>query len=365
MTPVPALEDLIGAAARDGATALHLQIQRNSVAAMARQGHALAPLGNFRASGSWFNQAAAHPRATRMADRIVIRIEPHFISHDMLARLGMPGGMRDALAPVLGLPGGVVLAVSPSGDDRLRLAEAIAGGADYAPVVAGQREALQAAAGMDCDAILLDGLADRDTAVLAFDLARAGQRIVIAIDAISAIAAIGVLRALRVERHLVGAGLRAVVAVHGVQRLCPGCRLPAQARASESALLGIDPGTVIYRPAGCGVCDGTGYVGTALVFEAIAVDGALHGLLAKGADAALLARYAFIAAPTLAASARILAREGRITPEEAIRITRTTAAAVGAGAPHPHILPSAGDLLDDRGLASLSARLHGDRSSIG
>lgn len=348
MITVPALEDLIGAAVRDGATALHLHLEGSAVAAMARQGRALAPLGRFEVSTPWLDYARAHPGAARMDDRIVIRIDAHGVVRDALASLGMPGAMRKPLHAALELPGGAVLAVSPSVPGRRALAEALAGPAAYAPWIAGERQTLEAAGRMDCDAILIDGIADRATAALVFDLARAGHRIVIAVDAISAVAAIEQLRALKVERHLLGAALRAAVAAHTVPRLCPGCRLPVQARTSESALLGIDPGTVIYRPAGCGACDGTGYAGTAQVFETIMVDGPLHGLLAKGADSALLARHAFLTAPTLAASARILAREGVITADEAIRIARAGAASAALGANHPHILSAAGN---QRGLA--------------
>ncbi|WP_343518399.1 hypothetical protein [Sphingomonas sp.] len=366
MTPVPALEDLIAAAARDGATTLHLRVEGGSVTAMTRQGQGLAPIAQFQAPPPWLDLAGSRPDASRMDGRIVIRIDAHGAAHDSLARLGMPGGMRKSIAGALALAGGVVLAAAPDAGDRRGLAEALAGSArrGYAPWVAGERAALEAAARMDCDAILVDGLLDRTTAALAFDLARTGQRIVVASDAPGAVAAIDQLRGLRIERHLLGAGLRAVVAAHGARRLCGACRLPDQAQASESALLGIDPGTVIYRPAGCGACDGTGYAETALAFEAIAVDTAFHGLLAEGRDAALLARHAFLAAPTLAASARTLAREGRITAEEAIRIARGSGA-VAAGTRHPHIAPSSGEWLDGKPVVPLSARLHGDRSSIG
>lgn len=366
MIPVPALEDLIDIAAREGATALHLRIEGSAITALTRQGSKLAALDHFQAPAPWVDRAIAHSRAALMGDRIVIRIDPHSVSDDPLASLGMPISMRRSLANALGLAGGVLLAVSPVPADRRGLAEAVAGSArrGYAPWVAGDFTSMEAAARMDCDAILLDSLADRRAAALAFDLARQGQRIVVAIDAISAVAAIELLRGLWIERHLLGAGLRAVVAMHRAQRLCAACRLPVQAQPSESALLGIDSGAVIFRPAGCGGCDGTGYAGTAQVFEAIAVDAPLHGLLAEGADAALVARHAFLAAPTLGASARTLAREGAITAAEAIRIARLSGS-LAIGARHPHILPSAGDWLDDKPIVPLSARLHGDRSSIG
>lgn len=340
MATAPALEDLIGTATRDGATALHLHLDGSCVAAMARQGRVLAPIGRFEVTPRWIDGARAHPAAARMDDRIVIRIDAHAVVRDALAGLGMPGGTRQQLRAALALPGGAVLAVAPSPAHRRSLAQALAGPVGYAPWIAGEAGTVEAAGRMDCDAILIDGLVDRSAAALAFDLARAGHRVIIAIDAVGAVAAIEQLRDLKVERHLLGAALRAAVATYAAPRLCPDCRLPVQARTSESALLGIDPGTVIYRPAGCGACDGTGHAGSAHIFEAIVVDGPLHGLLAKGADAALIARHSFLTAPTLASAARTLTREGAITADEAIRIARASAGVLAAGGDHPHILVS-------------------------
>ena len=55
---------------------------------------------------------------------------------------------------------------------------------------------------------------------------------------------------------------------------------------------------------------------------AVEIDPAMRRLIYDGADAPLLARHAFLTAPNFAAAARAMAREGRVAPEDAVRISR-------------------------------------------
>jgi len=91
---------------------------------------------------------------------------------------------------------------------------------------------------------------------------------------------------------------------------------------SVSALLGIDEGTLIYRPRGCEACSGSGYKGRVGVFEAIRVDDTIRALINGGGDEAAIAAHGFARTPTLGQAARALVREGVTTPEEAVRISR-------------------------------------------
>ena len=98
--------------------------------------------------------------------------------------------------------------------------------------------------------------------------------------------------------------------------------MPIQAQGSVSALLGFDPGTVVYAPGGCDACNGTGYAGRIGVFEAVFPDPSLRRLIAGGGDEAILSRHAFLKAPNLGAAARALVRDGVTTAEEALRVSR-------------------------------------------
>lgn len=340
MGAAESLDQLLHAAAIAGIPAVHLVRDGDHLQILVRTVSGLAPVRSAEASAAWFVTAELLPNAARRGDRIVIDLTHRDSACAGFAELGMPGSMRAAIERETLAPGGVILVASADAETRhaVTAAAASAPGERNVVTVEGDRADLDVAARMDCDAILLSASDDRALLSAAFDHAQRGVRIILSVDAPDVMAAIGRLRATRLERHLLAFGLRAAVAGRRERGLCPACRRPAQAAGSESALLGVDPGTVIYRAAGCGACDGTGYAGDVTLFETMAVDPGLRRLLAEGGDVAILARHAFVRAPTLAGSARALAREGRITAEAAIAIARAAGTAPLDRTSHPHLL---------------------------
>ncbi|MFL9842058.1 hypothetical protein ABS767_13880 [Sphingomonas sp. ST-64] len=372
MRDAAGFEKLVLAAKHARATALHVVQGDDGLTILARIG---GELSRFRAApapapapAEWFAHAAAHPLATRDDDRIVIDLSGAAHADCGLAALAMPEDMLGRLRGALRAGGGALLIASQDADAlrRVMAAAAQAPGERYVARVPGGRDDLERAGRMDCDSILLGPCTDRAAIDTAFDLAQQGRRVVIGIDAETIVAAITQLRAWRVNRYGIALGLRALIAVRPERRLCSACSNPAQARGSDAALLGVDPGTVIYRPGGCAACGHSGFDGTALLFETVAIDNDLRRLLVEGGDATMLARHAFMHCPTLAASARGMAREGQISVDAAIAITREAGrAGVSGTGLHPHLLPSNTQRLDAGPFSPLSARLHGDRSSIG
>lgn len=340
MGDADSLDQLIQAAIAAGIPAVHLVHDGKGVRILVRAVSGLAPVQSLVASPEWLDAAQALPNATRRGGRVVIDLSSRDSGAGGFAELGMPRSMRAAIERETLAPGGVILITS---EDATALARAMAAAA-HAPgerhilEIPADRADLDTAARMDCDAILLRPGDDRGLLAAAFDHAQRGVRIVLGIDAGDAMAAIARLRAARVERHLLAFGLRVAIAARTEMRLCPACRRPAQAEGSESALLGVDPGTVIYRATGCAACDHTGFSGSVMLFESVVIDPGLRRLLAEGGDVAILARHAFVRAPTLAASARALARDGRITVDAAIRIARAAGAGSATATPHPHLL---------------------------
>ncbi len=340
METAETLEDLLHAASRGGIPAVHLLRDGDQLRVLVRTVSGLAQVRSVVASQDWFVAAQLLPGAVRRGDRIVIDLTQHDSVCAGFAELGMPASMRSAIGRETHAPGGVILIGSEDADVRhaVMTAAAHAPGERHVITVDGDRADLDAAARMDCDAILLSASDDRALLSAAFDHAQRGARIILGVDAPDVMAAIARLRAARLERHLLAFGLRVAVAARTVPGLCPVCRRPAQAAGSDCALLGVDPGTVIYRAAGCGVCDGTGYSDDVTLFETVTVDPGLRRLLAEGGDIAILARHAFVRAPTLAGSARALAREGRIAVEAAIAATRAAGGGASIRSPHPHVL---------------------------
>ena len=58
------------------------------------------------------------------------------------------------------------------------------------------------------------------------------------------------------------------------------------------------------------------------MFEAVRIDDTIRRYIYDGGDEAMIARHAFLRAPTLAGAARAMVRDGLTTPEEAIRVAR-------------------------------------------
>jgi len=130
-----------------------------------------------------------------------------------------------------------------------------------------------------------------------------------------------------VEPFLVASSLLGVLAQRLVRRLCPQCRRQHVPDAAECRLLGIEPNQAaahsIYMPAGCDVCNQTGYQGRSGIFELLTVDEPLRGLIHDGAAETRLREHA---------RARGLAniredglrwvRSGHTSIEEVLRVSR-------------------------------------------
>ena len=77
-----------------------------------------------------------------------------------------------------------------------------------------------------------------------------------------------------------------MIAQRLVRMLCPHCRAPRPADATERTLLGAaeDVTATVFEPRGCARCIGTGYRGRIGVFEALWMDADLSERIAAGAN---------------------------------------------------------------------------------
>lgn len=275
--------------------------------------------------------------------RVVLKRAPLQAEHRELEALGMPSALAHETRAVLA-GGGLVLVAAPAGHGRsttLRTLLALAAsdsrpglavtsggtaGVPGVPLADGSliapAEVLRTGLEQDLDVLMIDSLADRSAAAAAVQAAQAGRLVLAGVEASDAIAAIQQMRSWRVEAFQLASTLALVLGQRLVRRLCPECREPVQAAGSVSALLGFDPGAIVYAPAGCPACESSGFAGMIGVFESIRGDGTIRRLVNDGGDAAILARHAFISTPNLGSAARALARTGVTTPDEAVRISR-------------------------------------------
>ena len=287
---------------------------------------------------------------SRAGERVVLRILDKENAGIDLDVLGMSPAIDRILRDAIAEPNGIILVTGPTGSGKtttlyacLRLLNdgsrnilTVEDPVEYAIEGVGQTQVnpkvgLTFAAGLrailrqDPDVVMVGEIRDRETAEIAVQASLTGHLVLSTVHTNDAVGAITRMRDMRVEPFLLASTLRAVVAQRLVRRLCPNCRKPVQASGSVSALLGFDPGAIVYEPVGCDECGHSGFKGRIGVFEAIRVDETIRRLINDGGDEAIIARHAFVNAPNLGSAARALVREGLTTPEEAVRISRREA----------------------------------------
>ncbi|MGB7406309.1 MAG: GspE/PulE family protein, partial [Pacificimonas sp.] len=186
---------------------------------------------------------------------------------------------------------------------------------------------LRAILRQDPDVVMVGEIRDHETAEIAVQASLTGHLVLSTVHTNDAVGAITRLTDLGVEPFLLASSLRLVAAQRLVRRLCPACRRPHAASASEARTLGLADGATIYAAIGCDDCGRTGYRGRIGVYEMIRISGEVRELILSGAGEDEIAALAFAKSPTMAASARRLVEAGDTSLEEAVRILRQDAAA--------------------------------------
>lgn len=364
MSRVATMETLVADAAALGASDVHLDLDGEHIRVRMRIGGRLRtwdaaddPASGLRSSAwqivdtgartlsDW--QVATHADGERLSLRLRAQVLSGLEAD--LRGLGMSSVQARSVARAGERPGGIVVVAGAPGSGRRTTIDAMlrdetrSGGSivsvgvpisDALIVAPGSADAVPAAIDraltLDPDTLVLDDVIDPRSATRAFQLAAAGRRVIVRLTADDAIAAVTRLLALKVDRFTLAANLRAVVAQRLTTRLCPTCRRPVQASNRIAALLGFDPGAVVYESPGCLTCENSGAGGRIGVFEVIECDDGIARLLNGGADAALLSRHAFVSAPRLDSAARAMVRDGVISGEEALRLSRPGSAVLSS-----------------------------------
>jgi general secretion pathway protein E len=284
---------------------------------------------------------------SRAGERVVLRILDKESAGITLDHLGLTGAAEEILRDALHEPNGIILVTGPTGsgktttlyaclqelNDGSRNILTVEDPVEYAIDGVGQTQVnskvgmsfatgLRAILRQDPDVVMVGEIRDRETADISVQASLTGHLVFSTVHTNDAVGAITRLRDIKVEPFLLASTLRAVVAQRLVRRLCSSCREAIAADGGVASLFGFPPGTMIYRPSGCGQCGHTGFIGRLGVFEAVRIDSEIRDLINNGADESAIARHAFAKAPNLAAAARKLVLAGETTAEEAIRISR-------------------------------------------
>lgn len=174
----------------------------------------------------------------------------------------------------------------------------------------------------DPDVMMIGEIRDAESADIAIKSALTGHLVLSTLHANTALGAVTRLLDLGVERFLIGATLRLLVAQRLVRRLCVHHTTRRPLSQVEATALG-DPalaGTLVADAAGCRYCRARGYVGRLGLYEAVELDGAWGDRIVAGADEPALFEYAReLGLPTLRDEARAAVLRGATSPTEAVK----------------------------------------------
>lgn len=185
---------------------------------------------------------------------------------------------------------------------------------------------LRAVLRQDPDILAVGEIRDRETADIAMRAAITGHLVLSTIHTRDALGTIDRLLDMDVERFLLSAALKGILAQRLVRRICPGCREAYTPTPEEQTALHLPvrPDRTFYRGRGCPRCFHTGYRGRTAVFEILTVDSDLRRAIAGGASRSqLAARVSERGFQPLLLDCIRLVESGVTTTEEALRTIRS------------------------------------------
>jgi general secretion pathway protein E len=183
----------------------------------------------------------------------------------------------------------------------------------------------------DPDVIMVGEIRDLETAQIAIQAALTGHLVLSTLHTNSAAATITRLRDMGVEDFLLTATLRAVLAQRLVRRLCPICKEPQRASATQIQRFGLsrfngDEPITLHRAVGCPACRSTGYRGRRAIGEVLVPTPSIEKLICDGADDSAIERAAVAdGMRPMFDSGLLAALEGDTTIEEVVRCIHTDA----------------------------------------
>lgn len=289
---------------------------------------------------------------TQYGERVVMRLLDRDATRLDLSSLGMQPRDLAVFERMIARPHGIVLVTGPTGsgkttslyaalsqlNDRRRNIMTVEDPVEYELEGVGQMQVnsridltfargLRSILRQDPDVIMVGEIRDHETAEVAVRSSMTGHLVLSTLHTNSAVSSVTRLTDMGVERYLLAPMLVGLVAQRLVRRLCPHCREPATATASDQeAMAGlVKVGDRICRPRGCPECREDGYRGRLGLYEVVEVDERFQSLIHDGASEAALGQAARAAGPALLddAAAKVLA--GLTTVDEVFRVVQDEA----------------------------------------
>ena len=142
--------------------------------------------------------------------------------------------------------------------------------------------ALRSVLRQDPDVVLIGEIRDRETAAIAIQASLTGHLVFATLHTNDACSSIIRLTDLGVDSAKLAGALKGVVAQRLIRRLCPVCKLVANAGVPRRLLDSVPGDSLIYMPTGCADCSMTGYCGRVAVTEVLVMTPDIERTIAAG-----------------------------------------------------------------------------------
>jgi type II secretory ATPase GspE/PulE/Tfp pilus assembly ATPase PilB-like protein/8-oxo-dGTP pyrophosphatase MutT (NUDIX family) len=129
--------------------------------------------------------------------------------------------------------------------------------------------ALRSVLRQDPDVLLIGEIRDRETAAIALQASLTGHLVFATLHTNDACSSITRLTDLGIDPAKLAGALKGVVAQRLIRRLCPACKLVANAGVPRRLIGSVPESSMIYVPVGCSECSMTGYMGRIAVTEVL------------------------------------------------------------------------------------------------
>ncbi|MGZ5035549.1 MAG: type II secretion system ATPase GspE [Usitatibacter sp.] len=286
---------------------------------------------------------------TGSGERVVLRLLDKQAGRLTLDALGMGAGARAQVDALIQQPHGIFLVTGPTGsgktttlysaltrlDRKTRNILTVEDPIEYELDGIGQTQvnpriemtfarALRAILRQDPDVVMIGEIRDLETAQIAVQASLTGHLVLATLHTNDAPGAVTRLVDMGIEPYLIASTLNGVLAQRLVRKLCPECKAPYEPGAAERAVFGKEPVDRLYRAAGCGACNFSGYRGRTGIYELLTADDELRHLIHDTVEESALRAHAVEHGMVrLRDDGLRWVRDGITSLDEVLRVTRT------------------------------------------
>lgn len=188
-------------------------------------------------------------------------------------------------------------------------------------------KALKAFLRHDPDIILVGEIRDIETAKIAVEASLTGHLVFSTLHTNDAVSTVTRLREMGIESYLIGDSLLLVVAQRLAKKICSNCKTSYIPSKKEIVIITqagfeVNENTVLYKGAGCKICNFTGYKGRVGIHELLHINEKIREMLIENASTEDIKKEALKEGMrTLRQDAVYKAVQGITTIEEVERIT--------------------------------------------